>query len=115
MNKLSKLLQKLLNVCAYTFSLSWRSTQFSGFWRKLDLAEAAPLSWVSSLVSGPSRPDLVMHRLDGMKMQFLGQTGSYAAGFFLSGEHTPIPTPKTEINLKTPNFEYQFTVLSQNT
>ena len=59
--------------------------------------EGTPLLLGFSLVSSPSRPDLVMHRVDLVDMQFLGflvSNGGYAGRFSISGEQTLMPIPK---------------------
>ena len=45
-------------------------------------------------VSSPSRPDLVMHRVDAVDIWFLGQLSGYAGRFSISGEQTLMPIPK---------------------
>ena len=52
-------------------------------------------------VSSPSRPDLVMHRVDWLWIWcryvvcwFRGQQGGYAGRFSISGELTLMPIPK---------------------
>ena len=76
------------------YGLSWRSIPVSGGMtskrhRRLEedqiwsntLVEETPLLLFSSVSSpgfgflGPSRPDLVMHRMDDVDMQFLGLIG----------------------------------------
>ena len=115
--KTNELLIYIRNVCAYTlWSVLEINTSFRRHWRleedQLDQCSdwgntSSPLlfSFFSRFrFFGPSRPDLVMHRMDDVDMQFLGVVwlADVDAGWYdISGELLWFPSPKTEINLKT--------------
>ena len=96
----SKLLQKLLNIeclCIHFWSVLEINTGFwftGGIFEESSPVEGTPLLLGFSPVSSPSRPDLVMHRVDMQVSWFLGQLGGYAGRFSISGEQTLMPIPK---------------------
>ena len=72
------------------------------------LAQETPLL-LGLPVSSPSRPDLVMHRVDWLQIWcryvvswFIGQQGGYAGRFPISGEQTLMPIPKNQNKPKNP-------------